>query len=98
MSKKAKSPATPPTILVITLEADGNASLLARRGDLAHLSQFTYRGLPEIIAAIQSGAMQLAELESNPPEMPNEFTPVTQPAPLEPEVETLTSPDKESDL
>lgn len=66
MSKKSKS-AAPPTVLVITLEADGNASLLTRRGELAHLSQFTYRGLQEIIAAIQSGATNLAELEKNPP-------------------------------
>jgi hypothetical protein len=67
MSKKAKTPPAPPTVLVITLEADGSGSLLTRRGDLAHLSQFQYRGMPEIIAAIQTGAAQLADLEQHPP-------------------------------
>lgn len=62
-----KKPVAPPTVLVITLEPDGNGSLLTRRGDLAHLSQFTYRGMTEIIAAIQSGAVALGTLEQNPP-------------------------------
>ena len=65
--KKAQQTPVPPTVLVITLEADGNGSLLTRRGDLAHLSQFTYSGLTEIMAAMQNGAAALIEVEVNPP-------------------------------
>jgi len=89
MSKKTKSTPVPPTVLVITLEADGNGSLLARRGELAHLSQFTYRGIQEIIAAIQSGAVALGELEQNPPTV--EITPA------EPVTDTPPAPDAETE-
>lgn len=65
--KKNKQTPAPPTVLVITLEVDGSGSLLARRGELAHLSQFTYQGLAEIVAAIQSGAEALIAIEQNPP-------------------------------
>ena len=65
MAKKT-SPA-PPTVLVLTLEQDGTGTLLARRGDLAHLSAFTYHSLTEIVAAIQNGANQLIAVEQNPP-------------------------------
>ncbi|MHB8624567.1 MAG: hypothetical protein ACYDBJ_20800 [Aggregatilineales bacterium] len=80
MSKNKTKPA-PATVLVITLEPDGNGSLLTRRGDLAHLSQFTYRGLKEIVAAIQAGAAQLVELEENPPIIASE--PLSPPTPPE---------------
>ena len=63
----SKSKSVPATVLVITLEADGSGSLLARRGELAYLSQFTYDGLPDIVAAIQQGATELIALEQNPP-------------------------------
>ncbi len=66
MAKKA-SPTPPPTVLVLTLEQDGTGTLLARRGDLAHLSAFTYHSLTEIVAAIQNGANQLIAVEQNPP-------------------------------
>jgi len=62
-----KKPAPPATVLVITLETDGNGSLLARRGELAHLSQFTYRGMSEIVSAIQQSATALISIEENPP-------------------------------
>jgi hypothetical protein len=78
MSKKVKTPPVPPTVLVITLEADGSGSLLTRRGDLAHLSQFQYRGMPEIVAAMQSGAAQLANLEQHPPVLESETAPATE--------------------
>lgn len=77
---KAKS--VPPTVLVITLEADGSGSLLARRGDLAHLSQFNYEGLPDIVAAIQQGATELIALEQNPPNV--DAPPSAQSAVVEP--------------
>ena len=66
MTAKAKK-AAPSTVLVITLEPAGSGSLLARRGDLAHLSQFTYSGLTEIVTAIQHGATALISVEENPP-------------------------------
>jgi len=62
-----KKPAAPATVLVITLEPDGNGSLLARRGELAHLSQFAYRGMSEIVTAIQQSATALISVEENPP-------------------------------
>jgi hypothetical protein len=68
---KTKSSTVPPTVLVITLEADGSGSILARRGELAHLSQFTYHCLDEIVAAIQHGATQLMTVEENPPVVDN---------------------------
>jgi hypothetical protein len=64
---KQKTPPVPPTVLVITLNADGSGSLLARRGELAHLSQFTYSGLAEIVTAIQDSASALIEVEQHPP-------------------------------
>ena len=82
----SKSKSVPPTVLVITLEADGCGSLLTRRGDLAHLSQFTYDGLPDIVAAIQQGATELITLEQNPP---NVDTP--QSAPIEASVEPVVA-------
>lgn len=66
-AKNNRQTSAPPTVLVVTLEADGSGSLLARRGELAHLSQFTYQGLAEIITAIQSGAEALITIEQNPP-------------------------------
>ncbi len=76
MSKKPKPSSTPPTVLLITLEADGNGSLLTRRGELAHLSQFSYSSLAEIVTAIQSGAAALAELEKNPPVIESTSSPI----------------------
>ncbi len=76
MSKKAKPTPLPPTILLITLEADGNGSLLTRRGELAYLSQFSYSSLAEIVTAIQSGAAALAELETHPPVIESASSPI----------------------
>lgn len=93
MSKKA-TPA-PPTVLVITLNADGTGSILTRRGDLGHLSQFTYSGLVEIVTAIQSSATELMSLEANPPATEITSTPTeVQP---EGEPETETTPDETSE-
>ena len=93
MSKKKTTPA-PPIVLVITLEPDRKASLLTRRGDLAHLSQFTYQGLQEIVAAIQAGAAELIELEANPPtiEIVAEKTAPTPPSEVLPEIEVPSTP------
>jgi hypothetical protein len=79
--KKSKQPAAPPTVLVITLEPDGNGSLLARRGELAHLRQFTYNGLTEIVTAIQQGATALIDVEANPPVIDVPTTPAISSAP-----------------
>ena len=72
---KQKTPPVPPTVLVITLNADGSGSLLARRGELAHLSQFSYSGLAEIVTAIQDSASALIEVEQHPPVIATPQTP-----------------------
>jgi len=83
MTAKAKK-AAPSTVLVITLEPDGSGSLLARRGDLAHLSQFTYSGLTEIVTALQHGATALISVEENPPALE---TPSAMPAADQPDAD-----------
>src|SRR5579864_5919495 len=93
MSKKKTTPA-PPIVLLITLQPDGNATLLTRRGELAHLSQFTYTGLQEIVAAIQSGAAELVELEANPPAIDTPPAPPAPPVAIEPEADTPTVSDE----
>ena len=111
---KQKTPPVLPTVLAITLNGDGSGSLLARRGELAHLSQFSYSGLAEIVSAIQRSASALIEVEQNPPAIneppspPNTFQPtVTENAPAEDlatdetnEVATVdnTSPDTQNTL
>ena len=88
--KKTKQAPAPPTVLVVTLEADGSGSLLSRRGELAYLSQFTYQGLAEIITAIQSGAEALITIEQNPPVVD---VPAAQPEAPTPPNENETAPD-----
>ncbi|GEM_PF-772884 len=90
MTAKAKK-AAPSTVLVITLEPDGSGSLLARRGDLAHLSQFTYSGLTEIVTAIQHSATALISVEENPPALktPPAAPTVEQPDADEPQSEAI---------
>ncbi len=60
-----KKPATPPPpiVLILTLQPDGAGTLLTKRGELASLSSFTYRDMPEIVAAIEYGAAHLIEVE-----------------------------------
>ncbi len=67
-SRKHKPTPLPPTILTITLNQNGIGHLIARRGDLAALSQFTYHDLKDIFAAIQQGAAQLAAAEKDVPQ------------------------------
>jgi len=98
-----KKPAAPATVLVITLEPDGNGSLLARRGELAHLSQFTYRGMSEIVTAIQQSATALISVEENPPVVdvppapPIVDTPVAQTDEDEPSEKTEIEPPAPAD-
>ena len=72
---KQKPPAAPSTVLTITLNPDKTGILIIKRGDLAALSHFTYRDMQEILAAIQQGATQLAEVEKNPPPKDLSVTP-----------------------
>ena len=65
--KNQARPPAPPTILIVTLNADGSGNLVAKRGDLAAIRQFTYREMKDIIAAIQQGAAQLVAVEKDPP-------------------------------
>ncbi|MHB8629804.1 MAG: hypothetical protein ACYDBJ_25845 [Aggregatilineales bacterium] len=97
MSKKKTTPA-PPIVLLITLEPDGNATLLTRRGELACLSQFTYHGLTEVAAAIQAGATQLVELEANPPVIQAEPAPPAPTPEIQPDAETPAAPDEDAAL
>lgn len=75
--KRAKPKAPPPpTIMTLTLNADGTATLLTKRGDLACAHSFSYRDLKEIVAALKQGAAQLVEIEQNPPSDPPPTPPV----------------------
>jgi hypothetical protein len=74
-SHKNKPTQPPATVLTITLNADGKGSLVAKRGDLAVVNQFTYRDMKDIIAAIQQGAAYLVSVEKAPP--PTDLTTVS---------------------
>lgn len=67
------------TIITLTLppsdRLDGQGTLLIQRGTLAHLTQFTYIGVQDITAAIQSAYVALAALENNPPVIPDAAPP-----------------------
>jgi hypothetical protein len=76
-SKDKQAP--PPTIITLTLPTpseDGiplecdTATLLIRRGDLAHLRQFTYIEMEDITAAINEAYLALAAVEAEPPVIP----------------------------
>jgi len=56
----------PATILHITLDNDSSGSLLIERGELAHLSTFSYEGMQDIMNAIQNSAVMLMALEKEP--------------------------------
>ena len=75
-SAKPKAP-PPPTIMTLTLNADGTAMLLTKRGDLACAHSFTYRDLKEIVTALKHGAAQLVEIEQNPPSDPPSTPPIS---------------------
>jgi hypothetical protein len=95
MSKKTKkTPLTPPTILTVTLNAAGG-SLIARRGDLATISQFTFHSMTDLFTAIQTGAATLMQVEKDPP--PKDFG-LSQPAPATvpaaPDETTVTETDE----
>ncbi len=77
-SHKHKPTQPPTTVLTITLSADGKGSMVIKRGDLAVVSQFTYREMKDIIAAIQQGAAFLVAVEKNPP--PKDITTVPAPS------------------
>lgn len=72
---------TPPTIITLTLPTpDGGgialerakATLLIQRGELAHIHQFHYQGnMNDMITAIREAHDALAEVETNPPIIPD---------------------------
>jgi hypothetical protein len=99
----AKSKSKPKeTVLLIRIpDAEarrGEASLTIQRGDLGHLTQFTYTGLTlrgNIAEAVQAALIALTKLEMSPP--PNFNTPAT-PAQAETTVTTdASTEEKESD-
>src|SRR5689334_21007921 len=95
---KAKTPPTPPsTVLTISLHPNGTGQLVATRGDLAHLSQFTYKDMQGIVAALQNGAAKLIDVEKNPPPktFPTSANPTPAPVAASPsEVEETTQEDE----
>src|SRR5260221_9347242 len=97
-----KKPTTPPLpiVLILTLQDDGNGTLLTKRGELASLSSFTYRDMKEIVAAIEYGAAHLIDVEQNPPpkELPRAAASGTQSVPIPvPEAETANDNPPEAD-
>jgi hypothetical protein len=62
------------TLITLTLppteRLDGQGTLLIQRGNLAHLTQFTYLSVQDITAAIQNAYLSLADVEDNPPIIP----------------------------
>ena len=81
MTKKKKDTTVPPTVITLTLptpEGGGiaperaTATLLIKRGDLAHMRQFHYAGmLTDLITAIREASESLGLLEDNPPVVPD---------------------------
>ena len=73
--KKTTEKASPPTVITLTLPEEGKmerqATLLIQRGDLAHLRQFPYSAPVDIPAVIQEAMAALAEVEANPPVIPD---------------------------
>lgn len=80
MSKKTETP--PPTIITLTLPGTGSeGTLLIQRGDLAHLSQFSYTTDTDFNAVIQQVLAALAVVESDPPIIPETPQLKTAPSP-----------------
>lgn len=99
MSKKTEIP--PPTIITLTLpEAGSEGTLLIQRGDLAHLSQFTYTTDTDFNAVIQQAVAALAVVESDPPVIPDAPPrktappPAASPEPPEPVIQVPTKSKK----
>ena len=74
--KQSNKKETPPTIItltLITLEGGGivpegaTATLVARRDDLAHISQFTVGTRENLLHQIEQSMQALTALEANPP-------------------------------
>jgi len=87
------------TIITLTLplsdRLDGQGTLLIQRGTLAHLTQFTYIGVQDISAAIQSAYVALVALENDPPVIPDAAPPTPKaisPKTTKPAEPTLTIP------
>lgn len=60
------------TNLTLTLpDPGGKATLLIQRGDLAHMRQFSYTQVSDIIEVVQAAMDALALIESNPPVIPD---------------------------
>ncbi len=92
MSDKQKStkPASPPTIITLTLPSpsggglpldQASATLLIQRGDLAHVRQFTYVVMDDMTTAIREAYAALAAVEAQPSVIPEppKTTPKSEP-------------------
>jgi hypothetical protein len=89
------------TIVTLTLpEPDNEGTLLIQRGDLAHLSQFTYTTDTDFTALIQQALAALAVVESDPPVIPDTLqrktapSPAASPEPSEPVIQVPTKSKK----
>lgn len=72
MPKKKRTTVLPPTVITLTLPQPGEmGSLLIQRGDLAHLCQFAHTAETDFTDVIQQAHTALADVESNPPEVPD---------------------------
>lgn len=71
MPKKNDSQSAESTVITITLPESGDfprtGQILVQRGTLGTFGQFQYEDLAGIAQAIQDGAVQLLQVEENPP-------------------------------
>lgn len=89
MTKKhVTPPAKPPTVITLTLPETPTlprtGQILAQRGTLATICQFTYSSLGEISTALQQAAASLHQLEQNPPSLAPETATAAEEADEEP--------------
>ena len=81
MSSKSSTPK--PIVLTLTLpEAESESktgTLLAQRGDLARVHQFTYERVADLTEVIADALIAFAAVEANPPIIPEAPQPKPQP-------------------
>jgi len=88
--KQSTNHVPPPTIITLTLPTPSEggipleratATLLIQRGELAHVRQFTYIVIDDMIAAFKEAYIALAAVEAEPPIIPEAPQVTTKPAP-----------------
>jgi hypothetical protein len=84
ISMSKKPVIKPPTILTFTLPDSGDedsrtGTLLVQRGDLARVHQFSYQHIADLTQVIDDALVAFADVEADPPIIPE--TPPTKPQP-----------------